>query len=119
MNPRLRARVIAEWRGLPEPPVRPDRTISVADGVAKLMDSLGLSHRLKEEEILRAWEEVVGSFIAAHSRPLRLQEGVLTVSVLQPTMHYELDRVWRHKLLRKLKDRFGARVVRDLRFRIG
>lgn len=119
MTPKLRARVIAEWRGLPEPPVRPDRTISVANSIGKLMESLGLGQRLKEEEISRAWEEVVGPFIATHSKPSKLQNGVLMIQVLQPTMHYELDRVMRHKLLRKLKERFGSRTIRDIRFQIG
>jgi hypothetical protein len=44
---------------------------------------------------------------------------VLTVRVLQPTIHYELDRVWKRQLLEKLKERFGPRTVRELRFRIG
>ncbi len=119
MKPWMRAKVIAEWRGLPEPPNRPDRVVSVAKEIGVLMNSLGLGQRLREEEIQRAWEEVVGSFVAAHSKPVRLEEGVLIVQVLQPTMHYELDRVMRHKVLQNLKKRFGAKTVRDVRFRVG
>jgi hypothetical protein len=41
------------------------------------------------------------------------------VNVLQPTVLYELDRQWKSLILTKLKRRFGAKVVRDLRFRLG
>ena len=119
MKPRIRARVIAEWRGLPDPTPAPDRLISVSDGITRLMKSLGLGDRLREEEMLASWRSIVGDFIAGHSQPQKLVNGVLIVQVLQPTMHYELDRVWKTKILAKLKERFGARAVREIRFRIG
>jgi len=119
MTPELRAKVISEWRGLPEPKPRPDRLTSVSDGIQKLMKSLGLGERLREEEVLSTWKSIVGDFIASHSQPTKLQSGVLIVQVLQPTMHYELDRVWKFKILEKMRERFGPRTVRDIRFRVG
>ena len=116
---RLRAMAIAEWRGYHEPPVKRDRTVGVADAVGKLMQSLGLKERLQEDEVLRAWREVVGDFVAKHSSPERLKDGVLLVRVLQPTVHFELDRVWKRDILAKLKARFGAKSVREVKFRIG
>ena len=119
MNPALRARVIAEWRGLPEPYVRPDRTTTVAEGISRVMKSLGLSARIREEEVLTAWRGIVGDFLANHSEPHQLKNGILFVRVLQPTMHYELDRVWKPKILEKMRERFGAKTVKEIRFRIG
>jgi predicted nucleic acid-binding Zn ribbon protein len=115
----LRARVLAEWRGLPEVPFVRDTAKPITEPLTKLMATLGLKDRLKEEEVLRAWGEIVGDFISKHSTPLRLKDGVLTVRVLQPTVHYELDRVWKRELLDRLKKRFGTRLVRDLKFRVG
>jgi hypothetical protein len=48
-----------------------------------------------------------------------LREGILYVRVLQPALHYELEQVSKIDILRKLKQRFGSRVVRDIRFRVG
>ena len=115
----LRARVLAEWRGLPEPVVRPDRAVAIGDAVRKMMAGLGLKDRLHAEEVLRAWHEVVGEFVAKHSSPQQLKDGVLTVRVLQPTVHFELDRFWKPKILAKLKERFGKSSVREIRFRVG
>jgi predicted nucleic acid-binding Zn ribbon protein len=119
MNAALRAAVIAEWRGLPERKMRGDRWQSPADLVPKLMQRLGLRERLHETEVIDAWSKIVGEFIAAHSAPVALREGVLYVRVLQPALHYELEQVSKVDILRKLKKRFGGKVIRDVRFRVG
>jgi hypothetical protein len=119
MNSALRAAVIAEWRGLPERKMRGDRWQSPADLVPKLMQRLGLRERLHETEVIDAWSKIVGEFIAAHSAPVALREGVLYVRVLQPALHYELEQVSKVDILRKLKKRFGGKVIRDVRFRVG
>ena len=119
MPPSLRATVIAEWRGLPERKPRVDRWQSPAELVPKLMKRLGLRERLHEKEVIDAWGKIVGEFIAAHSAPVALREGVLYVRVLQPALHYELEQISRSEILRKLKQRFGGRTIRDVRFRVG
>ena len=119
MTPFQRAQILREWRGLPEPPPKPDRLTTAAAAVGKVMAALGLGERLRQEEVLGAWRGIVGDFIASHAQPQRLDKGVLIVQVLQPTMHYELDRVWKPKILAKMKERFGARTVREIKFRIG
>lgn len=116
---RLRARALAEWRGLPQTGPAPDRTVEVADAVEKLLKSMGLQDRVKAEAVLSAWREVVGEFVAKNSAPRQLKGGVLYVSVLQPSLHFELERVWKRDIVEKLKKRFGSRVVRDVKFRIG
>lgn len=119
MTPSLRRKVIAEWRGLPSDLPRPDRAQKVAELLPAVMQKLGLKERLQETEVLAAWKALVGDFIAGHSSPISLRDGVLFVHVLQPALHYELERVSKPQILRKLKQRFGGRVIRDLRFRLG
>ncbi len=119
MNAALRAAVLAEWRGLPEKPRVPDRWQSPADLLPRLMQKLGLAERLHETEVMEAWSGIVGPFIAAHSAPVAMRDGVLIVRVLQPALHYELEQISKPQILKKLKQRFGTKVVRDLRFRVG
>ena len=119
MNRSLRAAVIAEWRGLPERKMRADRWQSPAELVPKLMHRMGLRERLHETEVIDAWSKIVGEFIAAHSAPFALREGILYVRVLQPALHYELEQISKSEILRKLKQRFGAKTIRDVRFRVG
>ncbi len=119
MNPALRDAVIADWRGLPQTRRHPDRWRTAADLLPKLMQRLGLSERLRENEVMEAWANIVGEFIAAHSSPVSLREGTLYVRVLQPALHYELEQISKRTILRKLKQRFGGKIVRDVRFRVG
>jgi predicted nucleic acid-binding Zn ribbon protein len=119
MNASLRAAVIAEWRGLRERKLQPDRWQSPAELMPRLMQRLGLRERLRETEVIEAWSKIVGDFIAAHSAPVALREGVLYVRVLQPALHYELEQISKSEILRKLKQRFGGKTIRDLRFRVG
>jgi predicted nucleic acid-binding Zn ribbon protein len=119
VNTSLRAAIIAEWRGLPERKMRPDRWQAPAEVIPKLMQRLGLRERLHETEVIDAWSKIVGDFIAAHSAPVALREGVLYVRVLQPALHYELEQISKTEILRKLKQRFGGKTIRDIRFRVG
>src|SRR5438552_14293661 len=119
MNPSLRAAAIAEWRGLPDKKMRPDHWEAPAEVLPKLMQRLGLKERLHETEIIEAWAKIVGEFIAAHSAPVALREKILYVRVLQPALHYELEQISKNEILRKLKQRFGSKIIRDIRFRIG
>jgi predicted nucleic acid-binding Zn ribbon protein len=119
MNASLRAAVVAEWRGLPANKTRPDRWQAPGDLLPKLMQQLGLSERLRESEVIDAWKTIVGEFIAAHSCPVSLRAGVLSVRVLQPTLHYQFEQISKAEILRKLKQRFGAKIIRDVRFRVG
>jgi predicted nucleic acid-binding Zn ribbon protein len=119
MKRSLRKQVLEEWRGLPNVEERPDRTSSVRDVLVQLAPKLGFETRLREEEIIGAWGEIVGDFFSRHSRPAKLHQSTLIVHVLQPTILYELDRQWKPLILAKLKKRFGSKVIKELRFRLG
>src|SRR3954451_11476209 len=119
MSPSLRATVVAEWRGLPEKKQRPDRWQAPGDLLPKLMQQLGLSERIRETEVIDDWEQIVGEFIAAHSTPINLRAGVLFVRVLQPALHYQFETISKAEILRNLKQRFGTKIIREIRFRIG
>ena len=112
----IRARILAEWRGLPEEYIAKDRCVSVADALKKLLPRLGLKERLNEKEVQDAWREIVGDFLAEHSTPASMRDGILIVQVMQPTVRFELDRQWKPEILRKLQERFG-KGIREVRFR--
>ena len=105
---------------MPEKKTRPDHWETPGVLLPRLMQKLGLKERLRESEVIDAWAKIVGDFIAAHSTPVALREGILYVRVLQPALHYELEQICKpSEILRKLKVRFGAKTIRDVRFRVG
>ena len=119
MTPELRSKILSEWRGYRENAARPDRTQAVGETLEKVMRQLGLQERLTEVQILSAWKDIVGEWFALHTHPERIRDGTLYVRVIQSSIHYELDRNWKTRILQKLKARFGASRVRDIRFRVG
>ena len=119
VNAKQRAQAIAEWRGMPERLPAPDRWTSAGDALQKVLAKLGLEERIGQEAVLAAWQEVVGEFIATHATPSRLHNGTLVVQVLQPAMRYELDRVWKPRILEKLQSRFGKKRIRAIRICVG
>lgn len=112
----IRRRVLEDWRGLPsEGPS--DRWVPLHEALAKSVAKLGLADRLCEEQVREAWRDIVGDFLASHSEPAGMQRGILTIQVVQPTVRFELERTWKPEILKKLRQKFGAKVIREVRFR--
>lgn len=88
----------------------------ISEVLGKLLPKLGIENRIKEGDILHAWVGIVGDFIAQHSQPERLEKGVLYVRVIQSSVRYELDRVWKPEIIRKLRERFGEKTIREVKF---
>ena len=57
--------------------------------------------------------------IRAHPHTIASFYADLYVRVLQPALHYELEQISKTEILRKLKQRFGSKTIRDVRFRVG
>lgn len=118
MDKWTRRRALADLRGYEEPE-RSAVARPLSEVVGEVLKELGLREQVDEMEVRAAWAEVVGEFLASHSQPHSLKGGVLYVSVLQPVVHYEIDRVWRPRILEKLRERFGKRMIREVRLRLG
>lgn len=118
MNSKLRATLLEEWRGLPQTEEKPDRMIAVAPVLEKLLAKLGISDRVDEDAILKSWKALVGEFLAEHSAPVGLKNGELLIRVTQPTVRYELDRVWKNRILTTMQAEFGKNKIRSIRFQL-
>lgn len=115
---RARYRLIANWRGVAEGPINSCEPVGVGKLMPAILKDWKLDEKQRGEEITAAWREIVGEFFAKHTAPDAIKRGVLTVRVLQPTIHYTLN-MEKGRLLARLQDRFGKEAVRDLKFRHG
>ena len=73
---------------------------------------------MKLEEILAAWKEIVGDFIARNSTPDSIQRGILTVRVLQPTVHHALS-MEKPRILKRLQAKLQSSGIKDIRLKHG
>jgi predicted nucleic acid-binding Zn ribbon protein len=67
--------------------------------------------------VFSRWEEAVGAGVAAHARPVSLNDGVLVVAVDQPGWATQL-RYLSADLLLRLADVAGEGVVRRIEIRV-
>ena len=116
---RIRARVLSEWRG-----VRAERNTSqfehqLTDLLPGIVRSIGIKDKIDEETITAEWRALVGQFLGTNSRPVRLNNRVLTIAVLDSSLYYVLSQQMKKDLLGKVRERFGTRMVRDLHFTVG
>ena len=107
---------LAEWRRYREPRDPSERTLGVRAALRALLPKLGLSDALEEQEVRRAWSDLVGPFIASKSAPERIRGGVLHVRVHHSSVRFELERTWKTEIEAKLAARFGAGKIREVKF---
>lgn len=115
---RRRHALISAWRGVDEGPILDLPVLSVADLVGKVVAQAGIGDRMKLEEVLAAWREIVGDFLFQHSCPDSIQRGVLMVRVLQPTVHHALA-AERPRILKRLQSLLKNAGIKDVRLKHG
>lgn len=114
----MRHRLVAAWRGVADGPLMDLPVLSVADLAPKIVAQCGMANRVKLEDVLAAWEEIVGAFLFKLSRPDAIERGILTVRLMQPTAHHALS-LEKGKILKRLQAKLPDAKIRDIRFRHG
>ncbi|WP_425565467.1 DciA family protein [Pilimelia columellifera] len=76
----------------------------------RLMKARGWQRQTAEATVFGAWERVVGADIAAHSRPVRLADGELTIEAESTAWATQL-RLLTGKILKQIAGEVGHNVV--------
>ena len=84
----------------------------------RLFSSLDLGIRVKQYQIWEVWGDVVGEPIARQAQPNKIGNMILWVNVSSSTWMQQLE-FMRHDIIKKLNERIGETVIKDIRFRIG
>ncbi|WP_431874212.1 DUF721 domain-containing protein [Micromonospora marina] len=79
----------------------------------KLMKARGWQQPAAEATVFGAWEKVVGPEVAQHSRPVKLEDGELTVEARSTAWATQL-RLLAGSLLKQIASEVGHNVVRKL-----
>lgn len=116
---RQQRRILAEWRGVEEPPDLTSHEHELTRILQSILTQANLNDRLTEEDLDPIWAAAVGEFNAQHSKALSFENGVLYVAILQPSIHYTLQRELRSRILPKLKSALHGQTIRDVKFRLG
>jgi predicted nucleic acid-binding Zn ribbon protein len=101
-------------RGYSGPGPDPRDPAKVGDVLAKLMKSRGWQQPAAEAKVFGQWETVVGPDIASHSRPVKLEDGELTVEAESTAWATQL-RMLSGTILSRIAGVAGHNVVKRLR----
>ena len=101
----------------PERHRRPIHTLREA--VASFLETSGLSRQTLQDQVDRAWCDIVGPEIARHTRLARIiRGGVLRVEVDSSALLGELGGFRKGELLRGLQERVRRKHIEDIRFKL-
>ena len=89
-------------------------TERVSDILDRLSRRARWGRKLTEAKALLVWKDVVGGSLRAHARPVRIENGELTIAVEDSLWKQEVC-LLQGEIIRKLNDRMGDEVVRDIR----
>jgi predicted nucleic acid-binding Zn ribbon protein len=88
-------------------------------GIAEVVDALtaqlGWNSSLARSELLASWQEIVGEETAAHSSPVGVEEGVLTVSCDSTAWATQL-RIMRAQVVTRIAERHPDAGIESVRF---
>jgi len=95
---------------------RISNTRSIGSTFSKLFQHMGMSERIVEQQAVIIWPEVVGKQIANASEAISIKDGILTISVKNPSWKTEL-KYMKYDICRKLNKTLGKSVVSDIKIK--
>jgi predicted nucleic acid-binding Zn ribbon protein len=90
--------------------------VGISTALESTLKELGIAHTLARYDVLTLWPDIVGEQIARVTKPERVDNGVLFVSVTTAAWRNELS-MKRPAILKKISARVGKGAVKDVRFR--
>lgn len=86
------------------------------DLLQQFIDKSGRQRLYDERRVLSLWTEVVEPVVTQNTQCKDIKNGVLTVKVTNAALRFELL-ARKSEIIRRLNDRLGVEVVKDVIFR--
>ncbi len=91
---------------------------SLCEIVPRMMKSIGLEKKYRDEMIILNWRQIVGEEIAANTRPGRISRRVLTLAAKNAVWAHHLSTL-KEDIIAKINFYAGEKAVGDLKFQAG
>jgi hypothetical protein len=91
----------------------------IKDLLPKALGSIGALQRNRPDLIVAAWPEVIGEKLAAMTKAVSFDQGVLYVKVRNSTLYSLLSQHERGRLLKSLREKFPSIEIKNIHFRLG
>lgn len=92
---------------------------TLREAVASFLETSGLGRQTLSDQVARAWREIVGEEVAAHTKLARtIRGGVLRVEVDSASLLGELAGFRKPELLAGLQERVRRKHIEEIRFKL-
>ncbi len=85
----------------------------------KLLGGIGALHRDRPDLVVAAWPDVIGEKLAAMTRAVSFEKGILLVKVSNSTLYSVLAQHEKLRLVKGLRERFPSVEIKTIHFRMG
>jgi len=89
---------------------------SLGEVIEKFLDNYGYAGIVKNHYVLANWEKIVGSEVANHTRPIRIDFGKLYVEVDSPIWRNELC-LEKERILRRIREIISGAEIKEIIFK--
>jgi len=91
---------------------------SVGEVLEKVFVRLGIDNKMRELNVLKSWDEVVGEHLSKHSQPITIRKGNLFVKVDSSAWLAQLT-YFKEKIISEFNRRQGKEIIQDIHLRVG
>jgi predicted nucleic acid-binding Zn ribbon protein len=85
------------------------------EAIDEFLKTFKLEKKIKEQQIINSWENVVGKGIARYTEQIKIKDGVLLVKLRSSVVRDELS-YSKEKLLKALNSISGQPILKDIVF---
>ena len=96
--------------------MRSTNTQKLGEVIEEYLRALRLKHRVKEFELIRHWEELLGPVISSKISRIYIKDKILFVQVQSAVLRNELFMQQEH-LVKTLNDKSGQKIIDRIVFR--
>ena len=87
----------------------------LGDIIEKLMRAYGLENKMKEYDVMAAWPELMGPAVANRTKEIRIQNGILYLTMDSAVMRDELQH-GKQIIIHRVNEKAGKELIRDIWF---
>ncbi|MEW6535314.1 MAG: DUF721 domain-containing protein [Candidatus Auribacterota bacterium] len=95
---------------------KPEQVSNLLEGILK---QLGIEEKFSASRVLDQWLDIVGSQVAANTKPHKVEKDVLFVYVSNSSWLMELTRFYKKTILKNIQEKTGTNTIKDIVFKLG
>lgn len=92
---------------------RDKKVMSLGSALQKIVEAYSLDNKLRENQVIANWAEIIGPVLAAVTAPIRVKDGILYLKVKNDVWRNELH-FQKDQILKAIEKHLEKRVIHEI-----